>query len=163
MLEVNQPHAHTRRRLGKSDPIDAELAARAALAGKARTIPKQTGGIVESIRQLRVARQGAVKARSAAMAQLKDLIITAPEPLHERLCEPKTIRGKASRCRRLRPSSSIPLRRRALRCARSHGASSHSTGRSPHSMASSSGSSAQPHRARARCLASRPAAPVSCW
>ena len=61
VLEVNQPHAHTRRRLGKSDRIDAELAARAALAGKARTIPKQTDGIAESIRQLRVARQGAVR------------------------------------------------------------------------------------------------------
>ena len=104
VLEVNQPHAHTRRRLGKSDPIDAELAARAALAGKASAIPKQTDGIVESIRQLRVARQGAIKARSAAMAQLKDLIITAPEPLREGLCEPRTIRAKASRCRRLRPT-----------------------------------------------------------
>ena len=105
VLEVNQPHAHTRRRLGKSDPIDAELAARAALAGKASAIPKRTDGIVESIRQLRVARQGAIKARTAAMAQLKDLIVTAPEPLREQLCEPRTIRGKASRCRRLRPTA----------------------------------------------------------
>jgi transposase len=105
VLEVNQPHAHTRRRLGKSDPIDAELAARAGLAGKASAIPKRTDGIVESIRQLRVARQGAVKARTAAMAQLKDLIITAPEPLREQLSEPKTIRGKASLCRRLRPAA----------------------------------------------------------
>jgi transposase len=105
VLEVNQPHAHTRRRLGKSDPIDAELAARAALAGKASAIPKRTDGIVESIRQLRVARQGAVKARTAAMAQLKDVIITAPEPLREQLSEPKTIRGKASLCRRLRPTA----------------------------------------------------------
>ena len=45
VLEVNQPHAHTRRRRGKSDPIDAEMAARLALAGKATTIPKQTDGI----------------------------------------------------------------------------------------------------------------------
>jgi transposase len=105
VLEVNQPHAHTRRRLGKSDPLDAELAARAGLAGQASAIPKRTDGIVESIRQLRVARQGAVKARTAAMAQLKDLIITAPEPLREQLCEPKTIRGQASLCRRLRPAA----------------------------------------------------------
>ena len=28
VAEVNQPHAHTRRRVGKSDPIDAEMAAR---------------------------------------------------------------------------------------------------------------------------------------
>jgi len=34
VVEVNQPHAHTRRRVGKSDPIDAEMAARLFLAGK---------------------------------------------------------------------------------------------------------------------------------
>lgn len=103
VLEVNQPHPHARRRRGKSDPLDAELAARAALAGKASAIPKQSDGIVESIRQLRVARQGAVKARSAALAQLKDLVVTAPAPLREQLSEHKTLRAKASRCRRLRP------------------------------------------------------------
>ena len=102
--EVNEPQPHTRRRLGKSDPLDAELAARAALAGRARAIPKKTDGIVESIRQLRVARQSAVKARSAALAQLKDLLVTAPEPLRAQLSEYKTLRGTASRCRRLRPA-----------------------------------------------------------
>jgi transposase len=54
--EVNQPHARTRRRVGKSDPIDAEMAARLLQAGKAKAVPKQTDGIVESIRLLRVAR-----------------------------------------------------------------------------------------------------------
>jgi len=104
VLEVNEPHAHARRRLGKSDPIDAELAARVALSGKADAIPKRTDGIVESIRQLRLARQSAVKARSAAMVQLRDLIVTAPQPLREQLAEPRTIRGKANLCRRLRPA-----------------------------------------------------------
>ena len=106
VLEVNQPHPHARRRLGRSDPLDAELAARAALAGRARAVPKRTDGVVESIRQLRVARQGAIKARSAAMAQLRDLIVTAPEPLREQVSCRKTLRGKASLCRRLRPASS---------------------------------------------------------
>jgi transposase len=95
VLEVNEPDAHARRRLGKSDPIDAELAARVALAGKPDAIPKRTDGIVESIRQLRLARQSAVKARSAAMVQLRDLLVTAPQPLREQLSEPSTIRGKA--------------------------------------------------------------------
>jgi transposase len=31
VVEVNQPHPHARQRLGKSDPIDAELAARALI------------------------------------------------------------------------------------------------------------------------------------
>jgi transposase len=41
VLEVNQPHAHTCRGRGKSDPIDAEMAARLALSGTATTVPKQ--------------------------------------------------------------------------------------------------------------------------
>ncbi len=132
VLEVNQPHAHTRRRLGKSDPIDAELAARAALAGKASATPKQTDGIVESIRQLRVARQGAIKARTAAMAQLRDLIITAPEPLRGALRatddprQGEPLPATAARCGRARASGSggalcAALARTAHRVARRGG------------------------------------------
>lgn len=102
IVEVNQPHPHARRRVGKSDPLDAELAARALLAGTARATPKQTDGIVEAIRLLRVAREGAVKARTAATLQLGDLIITAPAALRERLAARKTLRGRASVCARFR-------------------------------------------------------------
>jgi hypothetical protein len=105
VVEVNQPHPHTRRRIGKSDPIDAELAARALLAGTATAVPKHTSGIVEAIRLLRVARESAVKARTAATLQIGDLIITAPESLRERLAERKTLRGKASVCARFRISA----------------------------------------------------------
>jgi transposase len=82
--EVNQPHAHSRRRIGKRDPIDAEMAARLFLAGKATAVPKRTDGIVESIRTLRIARNSAVKARTIAMVRIRDLIITAPAPLRYR-------------------------------------------------------------------------------
>jgi transposase len=105
VVEVNQPHAHTRRRRGKSDPIDAEMAARLFLAGKAKAIPKQTGGIVESIRLLHATRRSAVKARSAATVQLGEVIITAPQELRDQLACRETIRGKATLCRRLRPST----------------------------------------------------------
>jgi transposase len=104
VVEVNQPHAHTRRRRGKSDPIDAEMAARLFLAGKARAVPKRTDGIVESIRLLRAARHSAVKSRSAAIVQLRDLSVTAPQELRDQLSRRKTLRGKATLCRRLRPS-----------------------------------------------------------
>ena len=110
VVEVNQPHAHTRRRVGKSDPIDAEMAARLFLAGKAKAVPKQTDGIVESIRLLRAARHSAVKSRSAAMVQLRDLIITAPQELRDQLSCRRTLRGKATVCARFRPSA------RELRC-----------------------------------------------
>jgi transposase len=105
VVEVNQPHAHTRRRVGKSDPIDAEMAARLFQAGKAKAAPKQTNGIVESIRMLRVARQSAVKSRSAATVQLRDIIITAPQELRDQLSDRKTLRGKATVCARFRPSA----------------------------------------------------------
>jgi transposase len=105
VVEVNQPHPHTRQRLGKSDPIDAELAARAALSGTASAVPKQTSGIVEAIRQLAVARSGALKARTAALQQLDDLVITAPEPLRHKLRRGRTLKARAALCLQLRPDS----------------------------------------------------------
>ena len=103
VLEVNQPHAHTRRRRGKSDPIDAEMAARHVLAASSIVIATDTTGIVEAIRQLRVARDGAVKARSAALNALTGLIVTAPEQLRRQLLARKTTRARATLCARLRP------------------------------------------------------------
>ena len=118
VVEVNQPHAHTRRRVGKSDPIDAEMAARLFQAGKAKAVPKQTDGIVESIRLLRVARHSAVKSRSAALVQVRDLIITAPQELRDQLCCRKTLRGKVTVCARFRPSgreAPLPVASREVR------------------------------------------------
>src|SRR3954449_2114283 len=103
VLEVNQPHPHTRRRRGKSDPIDAELAARHVLTGDRPVVAKDTSGIVEAIRQLRVARDGAVKARSAALNALGGLIVTAPEDLRRQLTARKGTRARARLCERLRP------------------------------------------------------------
>jgi transposase len=103
VVEVNQPHAHAHQRLGKSDAIDAELAARTALSGSASAVPKDTGGIVEAIRQLSIVRAGALKARTAALQQLDDLIITAPQELREELRQRRTLKGRAALCLRLRP------------------------------------------------------------
>jgi transposase len=102
VVEVNQPHAHLRRRRGKTDAVDAEAAARKALSGEATVIPKDTTGAVEAIRQLRLARRSAVKARAVALRQLGDLIVTAPAALREQLSR-KTLRGQAGLCARLRP------------------------------------------------------------
>jgi transposase len=103
VVEVNQPHRHARQRLGKSDPIDAELAARAALSRTATAVPKQTSGVVEAIRQLQVVRTSALKARHAALQQLNDLIVTAPEQLRDELRHGRRMKAKAALCRTLRP------------------------------------------------------------
>jgi transposase len=81
VVEVNRPNRQARRRHGKSDPIDAIAAARAALSGEANATPKTGIGPVEAVRVLRTARDGAVKVRTAAINQLKALIVTAPDSL----------------------------------------------------------------------------------
>ncbi len=40
MIEVNRPSRARRRRKGKSDPVDAEAAAHAVLAGDATAYPR---------------------------------------------------------------------------------------------------------------------------
>jgi transposase len=102
VLEVNQPHRHTRRRRGKSDGVDAESAARHALSLQSVVTPKLTTGVVESIRQLRVARQSARKARQAALVQLGSLIVTSPSELRDALALRKTLTGKVALCCGLR-------------------------------------------------------------
>lgn len=104
VLEVNTPHAHTRAKKGKDDLIDAEAAARKVLSGEASALPKVTTGVIESIRLLRIARESAVKARSVALVQLQDILITAPVALRESI-NAKGGRGKSSQCAKLRPDT----------------------------------------------------------
>ena len=61
LVEVDRPDRKTRRWQGKSDPVDAEAAARAAQAGRASGVPKTRGGKVDALRALRVARRSAVR------------------------------------------------------------------------------------------------------
>ena len=102
VIEVSRPDRSIRRRLGKSDPIDAEAAARAILADTARALPKSGTHSVEMIRTLKVARNSAVKARTQAINQMKALIVTAPADLRQQLKDltaPRLVR----RCARFRP------------------------------------------------------------
>ena len=50
VLEVPRPDRRLRRQRGKSDPIDAEAAARTVLAGNASGAPKLADGPIEAIR-----------------------------------------------------------------------------------------------------------------
>ena len=117
VLEVDRPNRQRRRKHGKSDPTDAEAAARAVLAGDATAIPKTKAGIVESIRALRVARSGAVKARTQAANQLGALILTAPDTLRAEL-RSLTIKQRVLRAASFRPATSADpdqATKRALR------------------------------------------------
>lgn len=100
--DVNAPDLGVRAGQGKSDPIDAVMAARAVISGRTVVIPKETTGVIESIRVLKVARDSAVKARTAAYGQLRDLATTAPDDLREQLL-PLTRAQRVKSCRALRP------------------------------------------------------------
>jgi transposase len=97
LVEVNRPARTTRRARGKSDPIDAEAAARAGLAGVATAVPKTHTGVVEEIRVIFVARRGAVQARTAAINTLHQMIITAPLQLRAQL-QPLTRTQQITAC-----------------------------------------------------------------
>ena len=99
VLEVPRPDRQRRRRRGKSDAVDAVSAAIAALSGEDCGTPKSGDGAAESIRALRVARVGAMKARTQAGNQLRDLITTAPERLRAELSHlstPRRVRAAAA-------------------------------------------------------------------
>src|SRR5664280_3307594 len=85
VIEVNRPDRATRHRKGKSDPIDAEAAARAVLAGTATATPKDGDDQVEVIRILKLTRDSAVKSRTQAINQIKGVLVTAPAELREAL------------------------------------------------------------------------------
>lgn len=85
LVEIDRPDRKARRWQGKSDPVDAEAAARAALAAHRTGTPKHRGGQVEALRNLRVARRSAVDQRAEVQRQLKALLVTAPEPLRSQL------------------------------------------------------------------------------
>ncbi len=102
VIEVNRPDRSVRHRKGKSDPTDAEMAARAVLAGVADATPKSGEGEVEMIRMLKSAKDSAVKARTQAGNQMKALVVTAPAELREAL-DGLTTSDLAERCRNFRP------------------------------------------------------------
>lgn len=117
VVEVNRPDRNLRRRHGKSDPIDAQAAARATLAGVTATAPKTREGQVEMIRVLRVAGHGALKARVAAADQLYGVLSSAPEELRAPLLGLKT-KTLMRMCAAMRPgplTSTIAATKTTLR------------------------------------------------
>jgi hypothetical protein len=101
VLEVNRPDRAERRRIGKSDPIDAYAAARAALSGRAHAAPKDD--TVAGIRALHNAARSAVKARTATLNQIGSILITAPETVRAKYAHLKGT-DRTDTLARLRPA-----------------------------------------------------------
>lgn len=86
VYEVMVP-GRARRKPGrpKSDPADAEAAARQVLAGVDPSKPKDQSGRTEKLRRLMIARDRLVQATSAMINAAKSLMVTAPEDLRRSL------------------------------------------------------------------------------
>jgi transposase len=83
VLEVGRLRRE-RRSGGKTDALDAVRAARGVLTSERPATPR-AGGERQALQALVAAREGAVNARRAGLCQLRDLLITTPEPLRGQL------------------------------------------------------------------------------
>jgi transposase len=103
VVEVTCPNRQRRRSHGKSDPVDAIAAARAAQGGEASAQAKDRTGNVEAIRALRVVRRSASKARNDALKQMRALLVTGPDELRAAF-RGTTVWRMVTNAARLRPS-----------------------------------------------------------
>ena len=103
VVEVNRPNRQLRRSHGKSDPVDAVAAARAAQSGLAAGEAKARNGVVEAIRVLRVARRSARHGRIIAINQMRALLVSGPADLRETL-RGSTVSKLVTTMARLRPA-----------------------------------------------------------
>ena len=107
-----------RRGSGKTDALDAVRAARSVLAQERPAMPRSSGER-EALRALMAAREGAVNAKRAGLCQLRDLLVTTPEPLRAEL-RPLTQAGCSRASRRPgRKAEQDPELRGALLALRS--------------------------------------------
>jgi transposase len=83
VLEVGRLRRE-RRSGGKTDALDAVRAARSVLTSERPATPR-AGGERQALQALVAAREGAVNAKRAGLCQLRDLLITTPEPLRSQL------------------------------------------------------------------------------
>jgi hypothetical protein len=118
VIEVDRTNRQARGQKGKSDPVDAVEAARAALSGRAQGTPTTRDGRVEAIRALVVAKRSARQARIVALGQMRQVSLTAPDALRERLkgLSPRRCGLSAPRCAPARPPTwwAMPPRSRSV-------------------------------------------------
>ena len=117
--DIVRPDRRARRLNGKSDILDAEAAARSVLAGTSRARAKSGDGLVEAIREIKATRDGARKARTAAITSLRNLLLNAPQALRDQL-ESLAVAALVERCAGFRvvavdsPTSAAKFSLRAL-------------------------------------------------
>jgi transposase len=108
IVELDRPVRPTRRAGAKSDPIDAERAARDALS-RTRVAQPKTGQQRAALQLLLAVRRAAVEAALVGQRQLHALVVTAPEPVRARF-RGQTSAQRLATAARLRPHADIHTR-----------------------------------------------------
>jgi transposase len=116
VIEVDRPGRTPRRNGSKSDLIDAQRAAREALGKQKWALPRARGDR-EALRVLVTTRDSAVVDRTAAINQLKAIVVTAPEQLRDRLRGHRGTAQLVTACTRLRELDHHDSERRATTIA----------------------------------------------
>ena len=162
VLEVSRLRRE-RRSGGKTDALDAVRAARSVL-GQERPATPRAGGERQALQALVAAREGAVNAKCAGLAQIRDLLITTPEPLRSELrplTQSPLLRRLASTRPETRPGASRqPARPTLGRSTRAAAASRGTRARTPDRGPHAQTRAAAPRPARCRAARRRPARPL---
>jgi len=111
VVEVDRPKRPARRDGGKTDALDAVRAARETLTRDHLLAPRRRGER-EALRVLLATRQAAVVGRTAAINQLKALVVGAPEELRAEL-RGRSTAAQVAYCAKLRDRPSRSLEHRA--------------------------------------------------
>ena len=104
VFELSRTPRAERRLRGKDDTLDATRTARAALASETLALPR-AGERREALRLLLITRRSAVDVRREALAQLRGVIVTAPDQLRQQL-RGLPVGRLLERCSRMRRSHS---------------------------------------------------------
>ncbi len=81
ILEITPPDQHDRRRRGKNEDREAQIAAQTALAGKRTITPRSRDGTVEFLRVIKASRKPAVATQRIALQRTQNTIVCAPDSL----------------------------------------------------------------------------------
>ena len=112
VIEFDRPTISTRKDRAKTDTLDAVRAAREAL-GRNQLSQPRTGPEGQALRALTIARDGAQRARVAAINELRSLVVTAPVELRDDL-RGLTRGALIDRCARLRATGVHAAHKTAL-------------------------------------------------
>lgn len=114
VIEFDRPRASATKDGAKSDELDAVRAGREVLGRNRLHAPRAHDGHREALRVHTVTRAGVVRARTAAINELKALVLTAPDELRQPL-RGLTTKALTKRCAGFRDAPQRPI---AERCAR---------------------------------------------